>query len=166
MVARVASRVVRGWGRVLGRFAHPGSRDVVAADPSAGLEDLRDRSYCLLVSRTRDGRQIPTALWFAFRGDRVVFRTDAVSPKVFRLRRDPEAIVAPCNIRGRPLGPAIAVRAQELTDPGQRHEVERAIGDAYGLRGRAWNRLVRISGLEAACFELSPATGRSGAAGP
>ena len=152
-MSRLAARIVRGWGRVLGRFAHPGSRDVVAADGSAGLESLRGRSYCLLVSRTRDGRAIPTALWFAMRGDRVVFRTDAVSAKVFRLRRNPDALVAPCDIRGRPLGSAVAVRARELTGPQERLEAERAIGETYGLRGRIWNRLVRVSRLEAACFE-------------
>jgi len=156
VIAAVASRVVRGWGRVLGRLTHPSARADLGPGTDGGLGSLRDATYCLLVSRRRDGRPVPTPLWFGWVGDELVFRTDAASPKVGRLRRDPAVVVAPCDLRGRPRGPAVRAVARRVTDPAEELAIERAVGEANGLRGRIWNRLVRISRVEAACFAVNP----------
>ena len=157
MIATVASAVVRWWGRFLGRLTHPGARDLPEPEPAADLGSLRAASYCLLVTSRRDGRRIPTTLWFGWIGDELVFRTDPDSPKVARLRREPAVLVAPCDIRGRPLGAPVRASARLVTEPAERDAIERAVGEANGLRGRIWNRLVRLSGIDAACVALSPA---------
>ena len=107
------------------------------------------------MTSRRDGRRVPTTLWFGWVGDELVFRTDAASPKVARLRREPAVLVAPCDIRGRPLGAPVRARARLVTDPSERDAIERAVGEANGVRGRVWNRLVRMSGIDAACVALS-----------
>lgn len=156
MIAFVASWFVRGWGRFLGRLTHPSARRVSESGPAGDFDSLTGASYCLLVSRRRDGRAVPTPLWFALAGGTLVFRTDASSAKVVRIRRDPDVLVAPCDIRGRPRGPAIRARARLVTDAVEELAIERAVGEANGLRGRIWNRLVRASHIPAACFELAP----------
>ncbi len=156
MTSALARFFVRGWGRLLGRFTDSSARTPGEPAGAWDPEDYRGRSYCLLVSYRRDGRPVPTPLWFAHVGDRLLFRTDAESPKVARMRREPGVLVAPCDIRGRPLGPAVEMTAVRVTDPSNELEIERAIGCAYGLAGRIWNVLVRASQVEAACFELIP----------
>jgi uncharacterized protein len=155
MIAWLARSLVKAGGRLLGGTLHPAARQTEAGAPGGDLSALDGRLFCLLLTRRRDGRLVPTPLTFAREGDRVVVRTDAASPKVARARRHPEAVVAPCGPRGRPLGPALAVRARVLTEPGEREAAEAAITARYGPAGRAWSGLVRIARLEAAYIELT-----------
>jgi PPOX class probable F420-dependent enzyme len=155
VLAQPARALVKTGGRLLGGSLHPAARRIESGIPGADLSALDGRLFCLLLTRRRDGRWVPTPLAFARRGDRVLVRTDAHSVKVARARRRPDALVAPCGPRGKPLGPALAVRARVLTDPGEREAAERALTAAYGLRGRFWTALLRTAKLDVAYIELS-----------
>ena len=133
------------------------ARELARRDPTSGPLSALDRGACLLlVSVRRDGTPVPTPLWFARDGERAFVRTAADSPKVARLRRTPDATVAPCTHRGRPLGEPLGVRARLLDDDGERRRADALITRRYGLRGRIWNVLVRHGRLEAVYFELAP----------
>jgi PPOX class probable F420-dependent enzyme len=54
---------------------------------------------------------------------------------VKRLRNDPRADLAPCTVRGRPTGPAVAARGEVLDDAGS-ERVRALIRREYGLAGR------------------------------
>ena len=155
LAAPLARALVKAGGRLLGGSLHSAARRIDAGEPGGDLSALDGRLFCLLLTRRRDGRLVPTPLTFAREGGRVLVRTDARSPKVARARRYPEAILAPCGPRGRPVGPALAVRARVLTAPGEREAAEAAITARYGLAGRLWSGLVRIARLEAAYIELT-----------
>ena len=153
LLARLAVRLPAG---ILGRTLNPAARRPVPAS-GVGFDSFARRRYCLLLTRRRDGRLVPTPLWFALDGERLLLRTAADSAKVRRVRRDPSVLVAPCDIRGKPLGPAVAGRARELSDPAERAAAERAITARYGTFGRLWAALVRTGRLEAAYLEVRKA---------
>jgi PPOX class probable F420-dependent enzyme len=111
-----------------------------AAPATSGLDSLSSREYCLLVTYRRDGTPVPTPVWFALDGDRLVFMSDSDSAKVRRLRRDPRVRVAPCSSRGRPLGPPTEGSARVLP-PDDAPAAERALARKYGLRRRISERL-------------------------
>jgi uncharacterized protein len=156
MLASLARALVKTGGRLLGGSPHPAARRIDKGTTGRDLAALDGRQFCLLLTRRRDGTLVPTPLAFAREGGRVLVRTDAASAKVTRVRRRPDAVVAPCGPRGRPLGPALAVRARVLTDPAEREAAEAAITARYGVRGRVWSRVVRIAKLDVAYIELTP----------
>ena len=158
-VTRLLARgVVRGLGRLLGGRLPRAARELARRKPASGSLSELDHGACLLlVSVRRDGTPVPTPLWLARDGERVMVRTAADSPKVARLRHTPEVTVAPCTHRGRPLAEPLRVRARLLEDDGERRRADTLITRRYGLRGRVWNVLVRHGRLEAAYFELAPA---------
>ena len=84
-----------------------------AAFPSA----LADARTVVLTTFRRDGTGVPTAMSMAVDGDRAYMRTWRTSGKAKRLRRSPDATVAPSTTRGTPTGPALAVRARFIDGP-------------------------------------------------
>jgi len=156
VLAPLARAFVKTGGRLLGGALHPAARLIGGGSPDGDLSTLDGRLFCLLLTRRRDGRLVPTPLAFAREGSRVLVRTDATSPKVARARRRPDALVAPCGPRGRPRGPAMAVRARVLTDPSEREAAEHALTSRYGPPGRVWTSVLRVAELEVAYLELTP----------
>lgn len=74
--------------------------------------------------------------------------------------------VAPCDARGKPLGPAVKGRGRLLRSRDERAAAERAITVRYGLAGRIWSALVRAGRLEAAYLEVTVISPRTEAIGP
>ncbi len=105
-----------------------------------GLEALLDQQFCLLVTYRRDGTPVPTPVWFALDGERLVFESDSDAGKVKRLRCDGRVRVAPCTSRGRPLGPPVEAVARIL-DPDDAPAAERALAERYGRTRRIAQRL-------------------------
>lgn len=157
MTRSLARGVVKGLGRLLGGRLPRAAREIAPVGAADTTLAALDRGACLLlVTRRRDGTLVPTPLWFARDGELAYVRTAADSPKLARARREPDVLIAPCNHRGRPLGAALRARARPVTDPAERERVDALITRRYGLRGRAWNALVRHARLEAAYLELAP----------
>ena len=70
-----------------------------------GFEHLRGHKYCLLVTYKRSGEPVPTPVWFGLGDGKLYVRSEAGVAKVRRIRNDPRVRVAPCTVRGKPLGP-------------------------------------------------------------
>ena len=132
MLAWLARALVKTGGRLLGGSLQPAARRIEEGAKDGDLSTLDGHLFCLLLTRRRDGRLVPTPLSFAR-----------------------EALVAPCGPRGRPLGEAIAVRARVLADPAECEAAEAAITARYGLRGRVWSGLLLLAKLDAEYIELT-----------
>jgi len=142
--------------RVYAAIRHPGASQVADAEPAGGtLEPLEGRRHCLLVSYRRSGAPVATPVWFALDGERLVFESDADSAKVSRMRRDPRVRVAPCTLRGDPLGPPVEGVARIL-EPPEADAAERALDRKYGRLRRLLTRMRPVPPAGPAYVEVVP----------
>lgn len=120
---RVRSRAASGAAEqsTTGSFAH-----------------LKGRKYALIVTFKRDGEAVPTPVWFGLDDTgRLYFRTGPEVAKLRRIRNNPRVLVAPCTVRGKPLGQSIEGTARELPKE-ERERAEAAIKSNYGLGRRLY----------------------------
>jgi PPOX class probable F420-dependent enzyme len=117
------------------RTAPQGAHAVVEAPRSGSVEDVRAHKRALLVTYRRDGTPVPTPVWAAEADGRLYVRSERASGKAKRLRRDPRMLVAPCTVRGKPLGAPFEATARMLS-PGEEPHAEQVLAGRYGL-GRA-----------------------------
>jgi PPOX class probable F420-dependent enzyme len=76
----------------------------IPSTPRVGLADAR---FISLVTYRRTGEPVATPVLFVFDGDRLLVRTAHDAGKLKRLAHTSHVEVAPCDQRGRTLGPAI-----------------------------------------------------------
>jgi uncharacterized protein len=69
------------------------------------VDPFRDAKAVSLTTFRRDGRPVPTAVWFYIDGDRLFTTTHAGSGKVKRLAHTSEIEVAVCSQSGKVTGP-------------------------------------------------------------
>ncbi|MFF8277921.1 PPOX class F420-dependent oxidoreductase [Streptomyces lateritius] len=84
-------------------------------------EELRRGRYVSLTTFRRNGTGVATPVWYAVEGAELYAWTRSDSWKVKRLRNDPRAVVAVCDVRGKVAegavsmtGTARLLEAQEL----------------------------------------------------
>ena len=120
-----------------------GAADTVAGLPPTGdVDSLRGRKHVLLVSYRRDGRPVPSPMWFGCDEDGTVYcRSGAGDAKVARVRRNPNVLIAPCDRRGAPVGPPLQglARVVERAEEGAAEQVIRA---NFGLGRRIYKRVL------------------------
>jgi PPOX class probable F420-dependent enzyme len=121
--------------RMAARTAPRGASAVVEAPRIGSIEDVRAHKRALLVTYRRDGTPVPTPVWAAEADGRLYVRSERASGKAKRLRRDPRMLVAPCTVRGKPLGAPFEATARMLS-PQEEPHAERVLAGRYGL-GRA-----------------------------
>jgi uncharacterized protein len=135
-----------------------GAAERAVAEPvvSGGFEPLRGHKYCLIVTFKRDGTGVPTPVWFGLDDDgRLFFRTGSEVAKVRRIRNEPRVRVAPCSVRGKPLGPSIEGTASVVA-PDRREHAEAAIQSNYGLGRRLYEGAADAVGGEEAYVVIVP----------
>jgi hypothetical protein len=120
----------------------------------AGLAATR---YCLLTSYRASGAAVQTPLWFALDGGAVYVKTGVESGKVKRIRRRPRVELAPCTLRGRPLGPAFAATARIVVDEAEEARAERALGSRYGFYRPLLLGLMHLRGVRELYVAIEPA---------
>jgi PPOX class probable F420-dependent enzyme len=127
--------------RIAARWLHSSARSLANQPSRQGKrEDLTTHRHVLLVSFRRDGRPVPTPVWFACAGDALYVRSEADAGKIKRVRRDSRVLVAPCDARGRLLGPPREARGRVLgSDETLKAEV--ALAARYGRTRRLVERL-------------------------
>lgn len=82
---------------------------------AGSLEHLQANKTVLLTTFKRDGTPVSTPVSIAFVDGRAFFRSYDKAGKAKRLRRNSLAELAPATLRGKPLGPAMRVKATLLT---------------------------------------------------
>src|SRR5262245_7318138 len=112
----------------------------------AKLSDLDREAYISLATFRRDGRAVPTPVWFARRGERLYVFTEGDAGKVKRLRNGPRARVAACNVRGRLRGDWIEARGRVVDDPATVRDAYAALRGKYGWQMAAVDFFSRLSG--------------------
>ncbi|EME22153.1 PPOX class F420-dependent oxidoreductase [Rhodococcus triatomae] len=98
------------------------------------FDEVAAAKYVLLTTFRKDGTAVPTPLWAASDGDRLLMWTVTDSWKVKRIRRDPRVTVAPCDARGKAKGDAVEARA-EILDLAGSDRARDAIAKRYGVLG-------------------------------
>jgi uncharacterized protein len=150
---RALAKVATAQNRLLERM-----RPASAWDPPRGARDLsplEGRKYALLVTFRRDGRAVPTAVWFGLDAGKAYVRTERRAGKVKRIKNNGRALLAPSSFRAKPLGPAAECRARVVA-PGEERTAERAIASNYGPFRRVYERFSESAGVDAVYLELAP----------
>ncbi|GAA1944306.1 PPOX class F420-dependent oxidoreductase [Kitasatospora viridis] len=96
------------------------------------LEQLGNGKYLLVTSYKKDGTPVPTPVWVVRDGASLGVWTVADSWKAKRIRRRPDVLVGPCDVRGQATGDPVPATA-ELVDPAP---YRRLLARKYGLVGR------------------------------
>lgn len=136
---------------------------VSAAVQSGWFDGLEGHRYALLATRRKSGSVVRTPVWFALAGNAVYVRTDARSGKTKRIRNNPRVAIAPCDLRGRPLGEAVDAVARILTEPESKQRSE-LLRRKYGLQGKLYALLHRERLAHSVIMEIRP-LGQSGPRG-
>jgi PPOX class probable F420-dependent enzyme len=108
-----------------------------------GFGELVGHKHCLVVSYRKDGRPIAQAVWPGYDGDRIYIWTEEHAMKAKRLRRNPDALIAPCSFRGKPLGDPIAATGRILDDAGERAHAAATIQSQWGWKRKAFAAMSR-----------------------
>nr|MBM4731903.1 PPOX class F420-dependent oxidoreductase [Prescottella equi] len=101
---------------------------------TATLSEIGAAKYVLLTTFKKDGSGVPTPLWAAMDGDRMLMWTESKSWKVKRIKNRSRVTVGVCDARGNPKGPQIDATAVVLDDAGT-EETRDAIARKYGPIG-------------------------------
>jgi hypothetical protein len=118
---------------------------------------LAARRTGLLTTYRRDGTPVDTPVTIAVEDGHVFFRTYDRAWKARRLRRNPEVLVRPCTVRGKPRGAAVRARARLLEGEEARcaaRAIARRQRVLQGLIVPLGHRLMRYRTLH---YELLPA---------
>jgi uncharacterized protein len=153
----MSSRLVDFSHRVYDRMRHRQAFEVAGqAGQARDFEALRDDKYCLLVTFRRSGEAVPTPVWFGLANGRLYVHTGADSAKVRRIRNDAHVRVAPCTVRGKPIG-AIADGTARVVPPEEEERAEQALRDNYGLGRRMYEGVVGSLDVDSVYLEVTPA---------
>lgn len=121
--------------RLHARTAPAGLRSI-AEQPRVGtVGEVAAHKRTLLTTYRRSGVAVSTPVWAAEMGGRFYVRSERTAGKIKRLRTDMRVLIAPCTVRGKPLGAPLEAHASVVY--GEREQIaEQALADRYGL-GRA-----------------------------
>ena len=143
----------RFYDRIRSRSAR---RALEGAPTRAGFDSLRGHKYGLIVTFKRDGTGVPTPVWFGLdEAGNLYFRTGADVAKVKRIRNNSGVLVAPCSVRGRPLGSSIEGTARVIPQDEKQH-AEAAIKSNYGLGRRLYESAADAVGGDEVYVEVAP----------
>ena len=99
------------------------------------LDRLGRGKYLLVTSFRKDGSPVATPVWVIRDGAALGVWTVADSWKVKRIRRNPEVLVGPCDVRGRATGESVPATA-EILDAAGTARYRSLLAKKYGLLGR------------------------------
>jgi uncharacterized protein len=148
----VMDRVERASSRFYDAVRSARARD--AAVSARGFDHLRGHKYALLVTYRRSGEGVPTPVWFGVddRGHAYV-RTGKLAAKVKRIGNDPRVKLAPCTVRGKPVGP-YAEGTARVVPPGEEDKAEQALQANYGLGRKLYE--ASAASFDAHYIEVTP----------
>lgn len=141
--------------RLAARTAPPGARTIDAQPRTGTVEQIARCKRTLVVSYRRDGTPVPTPVWAALDGGVLYVRSERQSGKLKRVRRDPRVLLAPCTVRGRPLGAPLEATVRVLA-PEEELRAERALAARYGLGRALFERAMDALRIDMCFLELTP----------
>jgi PPOX class probable F420-dependent enzyme len=151
----VGERLAAASNRLYLRIRDPDAWSIAEREPVASFIALEGHKYCLLVTYRRSGEPVPTPVWFGLADGKVYVRSETHVGKVKRIRANGRARVAPCNFRGKPLGPAAEGRARVLP-PEEEERAEAALAANYGLTRTLYEGAGGRLGVKTHYLEIAP----------
>jgi len=115
-------------------MAIPVSPTVPTASTAHALA-LTKEKFVSLVTFRKDGRSVPTPVWFAEDGGKLYVYTGATSGKVKRIRATGKVTVAACDRQGKVTGPVYDATAR-LLPMSDKTKVDTLLNKKYGLQKR------------------------------
>ena len=112
--------------------------------PTLDLEALFPGRYLSVTSFKRDGTGVATPVWFVCDGARLFALTDLHSPKVWRMRRNPRVLIAPCRAGGKLRSEPLPARAEVLTATEELERVQRLLIGRYKISYRLVMLIYRL----------------------
>jgi PPOX class probable F420-dependent enzyme len=141
--------------RMAARTAPLGLLEAATAARTGSLEELARAKRTLLISYRRDGTPVPTPVWAAPAGGVLYVRSERSSGKVKRLRNDARLLLAPCTLRGEPLGAPLEARGRVL-EPNEEALAERSLARRYGIGRALFERAMDALRVDMCFLELTP----------
>ncbi|MDO0924496.1 PPOX class F420-dependent oxidoreductase [Streptomyces sp. TG1A-8] len=99
------------------------------------LDRLGAGKYLLVTTYRKNGSPVATPVWVVRDGDTLGVWTAAGSGKVKRIRRRPDVLVGPCDVRGHPTGDQLPATA-EIADASTTARYRTLLTRKYGVAGR------------------------------
>ena len=141
--------------RLAARRPVPGVLEIVEQPRQGSIGEIARFKRSLLVTYRRDGTPVPTPVWAAASDGALYVRSERAAGKVKRLRRDPRMLVAPCTIRGKPLGAPLEASGRIL-DPSEEPPAERVLAARYGLGRELFERTVDLMRVDMCYLQITP----------
>jgi uncharacterized protein len=136
---------------------HPSAQALADEGQAArGFEHLPGHKYCLLVTYKRSGEAVPTPVWFGLVDGKLYVRSEADVAKVKRIRNDPHVRVAPCTVRGKPLGSPAEGQARVIEQRSDEEQAEAALQANYGLGRKVYEGAGGAFGVRTVYLEITP----------
>ena len=102
--------------------------------------------YVSLATYRRDGSEVRTPVWLAQAGEKFYVFSEGESFKVKRIRANPKAKIAPCDLRGKISGPWLALNARVVDQPDVVKRGYVALRQKYGWQMGMLNFFSTLSG--------------------
>lgn len=115
---------------------------------------LAGTSTCLLVTYRGNGEPVPTPVLFGVSGGKVYLRSESRTAKLRRIATNPTVLVAPCTLRGSPLGPFLKGTARVVT-PAEERAAYEALQSNYRWLDRLYERTADRLPIEPAYVEIT-----------
>ncbi|HYB24965.1 MAG TPA: PPOX class F420-dependent oxidoreductase [Solirubrobacteraceae bacterium] len=141
--------------RLQARTAPRGALAIESAPRTRSLAHVSRHKRTLVVTYRRDGTAVPTPVWAAQADGLLYVRSERAAGKVKRLRRDPRLLLAPCTVRGRPLGAPLEATARVLAGE-EELRAERTLAGRYGLGRALFERAVDAMRVDMCYLEITP----------
>jgi len=116
-----------------------------AKDTLSAFSTLTGQQFISLTTFRKDGRGVPTPVWFAEANSTLYFQTQPSTGKVKRLRNVTRVTVASCTRSGEVTGPAVEAIARELTRTDDIANAEAALANKYKMTRVVFNSILRIT---------------------
>ena len=102
-----------------------------------------------------NGTAIRTPMWFAESGSSIYVYTLAKTPKVKRVRNNPQVRIAPCDMRGNLQGDWINAKAQ-IVDNDEAKRGHALLREKYGWKKAIGDIYSRLVGRERTVIRIDP----------
>jgi hypothetical protein len=141
--------------RLAARTAPRGAREILNAPLTGSIDEIRRFKRSLLVTFKANGTAVPTPVWAAEADGRLYVRSERTAGKIKRLGKDTRVLIAPCTVRGRPLGAPLQARGAVLG--AERESVgERALAGRYGLGRWLFEWAIDLMRVDMCYLEITP----------
>jgi PPOX class probable F420-dependent enzyme len=142
-------------GRLAARTAPRGARTIHERPRSGSPAEIQQHKRTLLVTFRRNGTPVPTPVWAAAADGHLYVRSERAAGKIKRLRRDPRLLLAPCTVRGKPLGEPFEAHAVVLAPEGE-VVAESALVARYSFGRALFEWAVDVARIDMCYLEITP----------